>query len=110
MQEPATFPVSASNPDGTVGLKYSPAWEVQVYEAGGSADHYVWKNLPTITCPVLVVRGENSDTVSEATLRRIARKLPRGQAVTLPGLGHLLPLEAPDLVASVVLDFLNSVL
>ena len=102
--------LAAKNPDGTVGLKYSPAWEVGVYEAGGSADHYVWKNLPGITCPVLVVRGENSDTVSQNTLERIARKLPQGQAVTLPAVGHLLPLEAPDLAAATVLDFLDSVL
>lgn len=102
--------LAAPNPDGTVGLRYSPAWEVQVYEAGGSADHYVWKNLPEIPCPVLVLRGENSDTVTEDTLKRIARKLPQGQAVTLPDVGHLLPLEAPGLVANTVLDFLNSVL
>lgn len=100
--------LAAKNPDGTVGLKYSPAWEVGIYEAGGSADHYVWKNLPSIPCPVLVVRGANSDTVTEDTLKRIARKFPRGQAVTLPDLGHLLPLEAPELVAATVLEFLDS--
>jgi pimeloyl-ACP methyl ester carboxylesterase len=96
--------------DGTIGLKYSPAWEVQVYEAGGSADRYVWKNLPQIPCPVLVLRGENSDTVSERTLKRIVRSLPRGKGMTIPSVGHLLPLEEPQLVASVVLDFLDSVL
>lgn len=102
--------LAEKGPDGTVGLKYSPAWEVQVYEAGGSADHYVWKNLSRIPCPVLVLRGERSDTVSEDTLARIAQKLPYGKAVTLPAVGHLLPLEEPQQVASVVLDFLDSVL
>lgn len=102
--------LAAQGPDGTVGLKYSPAWEVRVYEAGGSADHYVWKNLSRIKCPVLVLRGENSDTVSVDTLTRIARILPKGKAVTLPAVGHLLPLEEPQAVASIVLEFLDSVL
>ena len=102
--------LAAKSADGTVGLKYSPAWEVQVYETGGSADHYVWKNLSKIPCPVLVLRGERSDTVSEETLERIARSLPMGKGITLPSVGHLLPLEAPDQVASIVLDFLDSVL
>ncbi len=96
--------------DGMVGLKYSPDWEVQVYETGGSADRYVWKNLAVVPCPVLVIRGEKSDTLAEKTLKRIVRKLPGGKAITLPALGHLLPLEKPRAVAAVVHDFLESVL
>ena len=96
--------------DGSVGLKYSPEWEVQVYEKGGSADRYVWKNLAEVPCPVLVIRGEKSDTLAEKTLERIARRLPRGKAATIPDVGHLLPLEEPQNVAAVVLDFLESVL
>lgn len=102
--------LAAPQADGTVRLKYSPDWEVKIYETGGSADRYVWKNLVRIPCPVLVLRGERSDTVSQKTLERIARGLPRGQAVTLPSVGHLLPLEAPEQVAAVILDFLDSVL
>ena len=96
--------------DGSISLKYSPEWEVRVYETGGSADRYVWKNLARVDCPVLVLRGERSDTLSLNTVERIARGLPRGRAMTLPSLGHLLPLEDPEGVAAVVLEFLDSVL
>ncbi len=96
--------------DGSVTLKYSPEWEVRVYETGGSADRYVWRNLSRVSCPVLVLRGERSDTLSHKTMERIAQGLPHGQAMTLPSLGHLLPLEDPERVASVVLDFLDSAL
>ena len=95
--------------DGSVSLKYTPDWEVRVYETGGSADRYVWSNLSRVQCPVLVLRGERSDTLSHKTVERLARGLPRGRAMTLTSLGHLLPLEAPEQVAAVVLEFLGSV-
>lgn len=95
--------------DGTVSLKYSPDWEIRVYETGGSADRYVWKNLSRVPCPVLILRGATSDTLGEKTLERIARRLPRGKAMTLPSTGHLLPLEAPQVAAAVILDFLGSI-
>ena len=95
--------------DGTVRSKYTPEWELRVYETGGSADPYVWKNLSRIPCPVLVLRGELSDTLAQKTLERIALKLPRCEAVTVPSAGHLLPLEMPEHLAAIVLDFLDSV-
>ena len=96
--------------DGTLRLKYSPEWEVRIYETGGSADRYVWKNLVRVTCPVLVLRGGNSDTLEAKTLERIARRMPNCQAVIVPSVGHLLPLEAPGQVAEVVLEFLDKIL
>lgn len=102
--------LAEDQPDGTVGLKYTPEWELRVYETGGSADPYVWRNLSQIPCPVLILRGELSDTLEQKTLERIALKLPRGEAVTVPSVGHLLPLEEPRHVASIVLAFLDSVL
>lgn len=102
--------LAAPEPDGTLGLKYSPAWEVSIYEGVGSVDRYVMQNLAKVPCPVLILRGELSDTLGQKTLERIARGLPRCQAMTLPSLGHLLPLEAPQQVAAVVLEFLDSVL
>ena len=102
--------LAGSQPDGTIRLKYSPEWEVTVYESGGSADAYVWRNLPQVPCPVLILRGEKSDTVSLKTMERMARRLPRGEGITMTSVGHLLPLEEPDQVAAVILEFLDKVL
>jgi len=101
--------LASDNPDGTVDLKYSPAWEAKIYETSGLADAYVWKNLPKVTCPVLVLRGENSETLKPRVIKRMAKKLPEGQAYTQQGAGHLLPLELPDRSASLIVNYLKSV-
>ncbi|MCD4802965.1 MAG: alpha/beta hydrolase [Anaerolineales bacterium] len=101
--------LASDNPDGTVDLKYSPAWEARIYETSGLADAYVWRNLPKVTCPVLVLRGEKSETLKPRVIQRMAKKLPEGQAYTQQGAGHLLSLEFPDRAASLIANYLKSV-
>ena len=99
--------LAKDNPDGTVTLKYSPEWETRIYETGGLADAYVWKNLPGIPCPVLVLRGEDSGTLKPQVVQRMIRKLPNGQSLTEPETGHLLPLEIPERAASLIDEYLQ---
>ncbi len=101
--------LASDNPDGTVNLKYSPAWEARIYETSGLADAYVWRNLPKVTCPVLVLRGENSETLKPSVVQRMIKKLPDGQAYTQPEAGHLLSLELPDRAASLAAEYLKSI-
>jgi pimeloyl-ACP methyl ester carboxylesterase len=99
--------LAKDNPDGTVHLKYSPAWEARIYETAGLADAYVWNNLQGIPCPVLVLRGEDSETLKPQVVQRMIRKLPDGQSHTEPETGHLLPLEIPDRAGNLVADYLQ---
>jgi pimeloyl-ACP methyl ester carboxylesterase len=95
-------------PDGRVGLKYSPDWEARIYETGGLADWYVWKNLSRISCPVLVIRGEQTDTLQPITFQNMVKKMVNGKGLTVPGAGHLLPLEKPHQTAEIILDYLQT--
>jgi len=99
--------LAIDNPDGTVNLKYSPAWEARIYETGGLADSYVWENLAGIPCPVLILRGQDSDTLKPQVVQSMIKKLPDGQSHTEPETGHLLPLEIPDRAASLVAAYLQ---
>ncbi len=101
--------LALENPDGSVSLRYSPAWEAKIYESAGIADRYVWRNLSRVACPVLIIRGEKSNTLTDGTLQKMAKTLPAGLAYTMPGAGHLVPLEAPQAVSAVGLDFLHSI-
>jgi len=99
--------LAKDNPDGTATLKYSPEWEARIYETGGLTDAYVWKNLPGIPCPVLVLRGEDSGTLKPQVVQMMIKKLPNGQSHTEPESGHLLPLEIPDRAANLVAEYLQ---
>lgn len=98
--------LARENPDGSVGLTYSPSWEARIYETAGVADWYVWNNLSRVSCPVLVLRGELTDTLLPTVLAAMVSDLERGAGSTVPGAGHLLPLEKPLQTAQIILDFL----
>jgi len=100
--------LALEKPDGRVGLNYSPEWEARIYETGGLADWYVWKNLSRISLPVLVIRGEQTNTLQPITSHNMVKKMDNGKGVTVPGAGHLLPLEKPHQTAEIILDYLQT--
>lgn len=64
------------------------------------------RRLPELDFPVLLLWGEEDRVVRPATGRRLAEALPRAELVTLPGVGHLPPEEAPARALKPVLEFL----
>ncbi len=92
-------------PDGGVELAYSPEWEVAVYATGPMN---LWPQVARLTMPVLIVRGHETDTLRPSAVRRLQALLPHAQVVDVPHTGHLVPLEAPRVVAEAVLRFLEA--
>lgn len=62
--------------------------------------------LRSTDVPAVVVIGEEDELVSLHEARETADSLPWGRLVTLPGVGHLAPLEAPRATAVVLADLL----
>ncbi|MFQ5880169.1 MAG: alpha/beta fold hydrolase [Dehalococcoidia bacterium] len=89
---------------GGVVLKCRGDIEAQVYESSTSLDTF--ERLPHVRCPTLVLRGDRSDAISPALAQRIATRLPYGRLATIPGAGHLAPMEQPDAVAQAIAEFL----
>jgi 3-oxoadipate enol-lactonase len=52
--------------------------------------------LPDISVPVLLVGGEQDRLAAPALLRDAASRLPDATLVLVPGVGHTVPMEAPD--------------
>jgi pimeloyl-ACP methyl ester carboxylesterase len=67
----------------------------------------LWDCVARIRCPTLVVRGERSNMLSEATQRRMVDEvLADGCSVTIPGAGHALMLDAPEALRAALGAFL----
>ena len=59
-------------------------------------------SLATIACPTCVLVGEH-DCITREETEAIAAAIPGARLVTVPGVGHSLPRQAPDAVALQVL-------
>jgi pimeloyl-ACP methyl ester carboxylesterase len=65
--------------------------------------------LSTIDVPVLVVVGEEDRLTPPADSEAMVAALPNARFSRIAGAGHLVPLERPDAVAKLLVDFLEEV-
>ena len=94
--------------DGSYQLCYSVEWEVQIYVTGVWRDMELWRNLASLTPPLLIVRGAETDTFHESAGKLVMKKLPSAQVVTIPKSTHLVPLEQPEAVRDEIEKFIKS--
>jgi pimeloyl-ACP methyl ester carboxylesterase len=94
--------------DGSYQLCYSAEWETQIYVTGVWRDMELWKNLPNLMPPLLIIRGAETDTFYESAGKLVKKKLPNATVVSIPKSTHLLPLEQPKAVANEIRKFIKS--
>jgi pimeloyl-ACP methyl ester carboxylesterase len=63
--------------------------------------------LPKIACPVLVATGSEDAWAPPAQHEAMANMLPAGYAKVVAGSGHMLPVEAPEALTELLLDWLR---
>ena len=63
--------------------------------------------LGGIGVPTLLVGGEFDRVAAPAVMKQMAASIPRARYAELPGIGHLMNLEAPDEFDALLLDFLS---
>lgn len=97
-------------PDGQYELVYSPKWEARIYITGVWHDTDIWRGLPKLKVPLLIIRGAETHTFWESAARLVKRKLPSAQIVTLPQATHLVPLERPAEVSALIQNFTSNLL
>jgi pimeloyl-ACP methyl ester carboxylesterase len=69
----------------------------------------LWRLLPLVEAPTLVLWGENDRLVSVRKGPRTARLLPKGRLLVLPRTGHVAQMERPATVARAVLGMWEAV-
>lgn len=87
-----------------VKLAYPKEWEAHLFEC---APHSVWSTARRVVVPVVVLRGEESDTFLPSACRRLKKELPEARIVDVPGTSHFVPMERPDVVTEEVVGLLR---
>jgi pimeloyl-ACP methyl ester carboxylesterase len=88
--------------DGSWRWKMDPAYITQRVQRGAPKRPPLWPVLAQVHAPTLVVWGSDSDVLSEQQARRMVETLPKGELVTVAGVGH-----APTLIEPIVLAALD---
>lgn len=87
-------------------LAYTPEWETHIYLTG-LRDFDLWRGLPDLDVPTLIIRGAETDTFLPNAEKLVKKKNPRIRIYTLEKATHILPLEHPQEVADIIKDFLT---
>lgn len=78
------------------------------------AHAFAWGALPeaelaAITCPTHCLFGEADGVIALGGVREAVARLPRGRVDVVPGAGHVVPEEVPEVVNAAVLGMLADV-
>jgi len=88
-------------PDG-VELAFPKGLEAFLF---GSIPTSKWKYIKRMKKETMVVRGEKSDVLTDDTWEFLKRTRPDVEYLELPKLGHLFPMQAPEMTAEIIVDF-----
>lgn len=92
--------------DGGYELVYAPEWEVHIYLTG-LRDFDLWRGLPDLNVPTLIIRGAETDTFLPSAEKLVKKKNPKIHIHTLEKATHILPLEYPKEVVEIITNFLD---
>lgn len=68
-----------------------------------------WKKLTAITCPTLLMSGEQDFYTSGNTLHELARIIPDARAEVVPSVGHLPYFEATEEFERLIAEFVTEI-
>jgi pimeloyl-ACP methyl ester carboxylesterase len=100
--------ITRQKSDGGYELVFSPEWESHIYLTG-LRDFDLWRGLPKLEIPTLIIRGAETDTFLEVSARLVKQKQPKVKIETLEKSTHILPLEHPQEVFEIMKEFLKEI-
>jgi pimeloyl-ACP methyl ester carboxylesterase len=90
----------------TAVLRCDPELEARIFE---SIPTDVWTYARKIRCPVLTIRGEQSEIFLPDAARRLGRLLADSEQTTISGTGHFVPMEKPAECAEAIAGFVERI-
>jgi pimeloyl-ACP methyl ester carboxylesterase len=97
--------ITCQRDGGSYQLCYSAEWEIRIYLTGIWRDMDIWRRLPKLEVPTLILRGAETDTFWERTGKLFKRKQPWARVEALEKSTHLVPLERPQEVSNLIQSF-----
>jgi pimeloyl-ACP methyl ester carboxylesterase len=94
-------------PDGRWTFRYDKALRAPDRPLPRPSPETGWKQLSSIACPTLLVRGAESDVLAPATAARMVREMANCRLVEVPEAGHSVPLDNPPGFLAAVSSFLG---
>jgi pimeloyl-ACP methyl ester carboxylesterase len=92
--------------NGGLQLACSPQREAALFMGGRQFDP--WPLLPKVSCPVLLVEGQKSETGGFIDLNRIQSLIPNCKRRLVKDAGHLIPMERPEEMTHIIGEFFSS--
>jgi pimeloyl-ACP methyl ester carboxylesterase len=74
----------------------------------GGMQYDPWPMLPKVTCPTLVLEGEESENRAFIDLKKATSTFKQGTYRMVDGAGHLIPQEKPRESLEIIREFFSS--
>ena len=94
----------AVNSDGSYTLMFAPQQELANYFGAPHID----ASLKKLSCPYTLITGKPTLFINHKVRKQWQKFVPDDSVISLLDYGHLLPMEAPELCAQVILEHYQS--
>jgi pimeloyl-ACP methyl ester carboxylesterase len=91
--------------DGKIRLCCNPSWESKCFAA---CPHDIWRTIPRLQKPALVVYGARSDAFLSSAAKRFKSSVPKAIFRSFEETSHFVPMERPAETVDAILDFLEN--
>jgi pimeloyl-ACP methyl ester carboxylesterase len=92
--------------DGGLTWKYDRALRDAIRQGRMRVPADLWPQWRAIACPTLLVRGAESDVLSDETAKRMVDELAVARLAVVPGAGHTVPGDQPAAFQALLREFL----
>jgi pimeloyl-ACP methyl ester carboxylesterase len=92
-------------PDGSIGWRYDLAIREQ-WRKGTTTNEDLWPAFRQLACPILIVRGVDSDILNPEIAQQMLDANPRARLADIPRAGHMVFEDNPDAFLAAVKGFL----
>ena len=94
-------------PNGKVGWRYDLEVREQRRHGTGAPPADLWPAVRNITCPTLIVRGADTDTLSAEMAKEMEQTLAQGKLVQVSSAGHMVFEDNPEDFITQITAFLK---